>query len=64
MEFEVVFFYDIDKALQECSNDVMRRYLYVGISRATTHLAATFSQEEGNEEIINYFDKNKKNWKI
>ena len=64
MEFEVVFFYDIDKALQECSNDVMRRYLYIGISRATTHLAATFSQEEGNEEIINYFDKNKKNWKI
>ena len=64
MEFEVVFFYDIDKALQSCSNELMRRYIYVGISRATTHLAATFSEEYGNEEIIDYFDKSKKNWKI
>ena len=64
MEFEVVFFYDIDTALEYCSLDIMRRYLYVGVSRATTHLAATFTQEEGNEDIIQYFDRTIDNWKI
>lgn len=64
MEFEVVFFYDIDTALENCSLDIMRRYLYVGVSRATTHLAATFTQEEGNEDIIKYFNRVTDNWKI
>ena len=64
MEFEVVFFYDIDAALSECSTDIMRRYLYVGASRATTHLAATFTQEEGNEDVIKYFDRTKSDWKL
>ena len=64
MEFEVAFFYDIDTALEDCSLNVMRRYLYVGISRATTHLAATFTQEEGYEDVIRYFDREKDNWRI
>lgn len=63
MEFEVAFFYDIDEALAGQSLEMMRRYLYVGISRATTHLAATFTKKEGNEDIIKYFDANKHNWK-
>lgn len=64
MEFEVVFFYDIDTALSGCSSDIMRRYLYVGASRATTHLAATFTTEDGNEDVIKYFDRSTNNWKI
>ncbi len=64
MEFEVVFFYDIDDALSGQSHEMMRRYLYVGVSRATSHLAATFTEEEGNEDIIKYFDTKKKNWKL
>lgn len=64
MEFEVVFFYDIDTALSDGSPDLMRRYLYVGASRATTHLAATFTQEDGNENLIKYFDRKTNNWKI
>ena len=64
MEFEVVFFYDIDTALSDGSPDLMRRYLYVGASRATTHLAATFTQEEGNESLIKYFDKKRDNWRL
>lgn len=64
MEFEVVFFYDIDTALSGCSSDIMRRYLYVGASRATTHLAATFTTEDGNEDVIKYFDRTKDNWKL
>ena len=63
MEFEVVFFYDIDEALRGQSHKMMQRYLYVGVSRATSHLAATFMQEEDNESVIQYFDTSKKNWK-
>lgn len=64
MEFEVAFFYDIDEALAGQSKEMMRRYLYVGISRAVSHLAATFTQREGNEDIIKYFDQTKSNWKL
>lgn len=64
MEFEVAFFHNIDKALAGSSTDLMRRYLYVGISRATSHLAATFTEEDGNEDIINYFNLEVKNWKV
>lgn len=63
MEFEAVFFYDIDEALAGQSHKMLRRYLYVGVSRATSHLAVTFTKEEGNEDIIKYFDTNKRNWK-
>lgn len=64
MEFEIVFFYDIDKALEGQSDKLLRRYLYVGISRATTHLAALFCKEQGNEQILSYFDRTKKNWRL
>lgn len=63
MEFEAVFFYDIDAALAGQSHKMLRRYLYVGVSRATSHLAVTFTTEEGNEDIIKYFDISKRNWK-
>jgi flagellar biosynthesis GTPase FlhF len=64
MEFEVAFFHNIDKALAGSSTKLMRRYLYVGISRATSHLAATLTDESGNEDILKYFNLNVKNWKI
>ena len=58
MEFEVVFFYDLDEALQGDDRELMNRYLYVGISRVTghwqltsSHLAATLTSEKGNEDI-------------
>ena len=63
MEFEAVFFYDIDAALAGQSHKMLRRYLYVGVSRATSHLAVTFTAEKGNEDIIKYFDTSKRNWK-
>lgn len=64
MEFEVTFFHNIDIALQGANSELMRRYLYVGISRAATHLAATFNDKVGNEEILKYFDSTAKNWKL
>jgi len=62
MEFEAVFFYDIDKAIENHSSKIMRRHLYVGVSRATSHLAATMTSIEGNEAIAKYFDKNIDSW--
>lgn len=62
MEFEVVFFHNIDKAIEDRDSEkLLRRYLYVGISRATTHLAATFNNEDGYENIIRYFER-EGNW--
>lgn len=63
MEFEVVFFYDLDEALQGDDKELMNRYLYVGISRATSHLAATLTSEKGNENIFKYFNRTVKDWK-
>lgn len=64
MEFEVVLFYDIDQALKNQTHEMMRRYLYVGVSRATSHLAATFTDRAGNEDIIKYFNPDKKDWRM
>ena len=64
MEFEVAFFYNLDEALQGRADGLMKKYLYVGISRATTHLAATFTEEESNEDVIKYFDRTTNNWKL
>lgn len=64
MEFEVVFFYDIDTALENCSLKIMRRYLYVGVSRATTHLAATFCSYDDAKDVLKYFETKENNWKL
>lgn len=63
MEFEAAFFYDIDEALSSHNEQLMRRYLYVGISRATSHLAATL--KNGNDsKIVKYFDSESDSWEI
>lgn len=62
MEFEAVFFYNIDKAIEGCSTELIRRYLYVGVSRATSHLAATMCSDKGGDDIIRYFDMETETW--
>jgi hypothetical protein len=62
MEFEAVFFYDIDATLRNHSLSMMRRFLYVGISRAASHLAATITSTEGQEGIMKYFNMDVKTW--
>jgi hypothetical protein len=64
MEFEVAFFYDLDKALIGDDKELMKRHLYVGISRASSHLAAIFNQIEGNEELLDYFTDDTSSWRI
>ena len=55
MEFDVVFFHNIDKT--DADMDLLKRYIYVGVSRAAFFLGITMNEE--NHEISRYFDKNK-----
>ena len=64
MEFEVAFFHNLDKALRGRESGVMKKYLYVGLSRATTHLAATFCGFDDSSDVIRYFDTKNNNWKL
>lgn len=64
MEFEVAFFHNLDEALHGRSTGLMKKYLYVGLSRATTHLAATFCNPDDSSDVIRYFDTKNNNWKL
>ncbi len=64
MEFEVAFFHNLDEALHGRTTGLMKKYLYVGLSRATTHLAATFCNPDDSCDVIRYFDTKNNNWKL
>lgn len=64
MEFEVAFFHNLDEALHGRTTGLMKKYLYVGLSRATTHLAATFCNPDDSSDVIRYFDTKNNNWKL
>jgi len=51
MEFDVVFFHNIDKNSSE--SDMVKRYIYVGVSRAAFFLGITL--EEETPDITKYF---------
>lgn len=56
--------YDLDKSLQGDDREMMSRYLYVGISRATSHLAAILSRRADNESILKYFEAEATDWRM
>ena len=56
MEFDVVFFHNIDKVIAD--PDLVKRFIYVGVSRAAFFLGVTMSKEM--PEIGKYLQKNKK----
>lgn len=60
MEFDVVFFHNIDKS--DADIELMKRYIYVGVSRAAFFLGVTMNEEI--HEISGYFEKNKDWFKI
>ncbi len=60
MEFDVVFFHNIDKS--DADMDMLKRYIYVGVSRAAFFLGITLCEE--NVSISKYFEKNKDWFKI
>jgi hypothetical protein len=51
MEFDVVFFHNIDK--NSNASDMIKRYIYVGVSRAAFFLGITL--EEESPDITKYF---------
>ena len=51
MEFDVVFFIDIDDKLWDI--DLLKRYMYVGVSRAAFFLGVTLTHDD--PEITQYF---------
>ena len=55
MEFDVVFFHNIDNS--SVNVDLLKRYIYVGVSRAAFFLGITLSED--NKEITKYFERNK-----
>ena len=67
LEFESVFFHNIDDLLkQELDNDLLLKYLYVGLSRATFYLGLTLSKglSEGISFIAESFDSTGKTWTL
>ncbi len=58
LEFDVVFFHNIDSA--GFNDETIKRYIYVGVSRAAFFLGATMTKEM--PDISQYFSK-QKNWK-
>ena len=55
MEFDVVFFHNIDKS--NANVELVIRYIYVGVSRAAFFLGITMIEDK--REISRYFEKNK-----
>jgi superfamily I DNA/RNA helicase len=51
MEFDVVFFHNIDNSIAD--DDLIKRYIYVGVSRAAFFLGITLNAN--NESITKYF---------
>ena len=60
MEFDVVFFHNIDNSSEDM--EVLKRYIYVGVSRAAFFLGITMSEQ--NKEVSKYFDEHKDWFKI
>lgn len=57
MEFDVVFFHNIDNA--KVDDDLIKRYIYVGVSRAAFFLGITLNADK--KDVTKYF-KEELNW--
>lgn len=55
MEFDVVFFHNIDRDYVDA--DLLKRYIYVGVSRAAFFLGITLS--EWKDDLCKYFETDK-----
>lgn len=60
MEFDVVFFHNVDNYSFDIEN--LKRFIYVGVSRAAFFLGITMSEQRG--EVCKYFVQNKDWFKI
>lgn len=65
LEFEAVFFHNLDEIQnQNLSGDLLLKYLYVGLSRATFYLGLTVNEDfsEDLDFISKNFDRTGKSW--
>lgn len=65
LEFEAVFFHNLDELQsQNLSSDLVLKYLYVGLSRATFYFGLTVKEELNNDLnfILKNFDITEKTW--
>jgi len=60
MEFDVVFFHNIDNSSTDY--DMLKRYIYVGVSRAAFFLGITLIEK--NDHLCKYFESGKDWFKI
>ena len=66
LEFEAVFFHNLDELQnQNLSSDLLLKYLYVGLSRATFYLGLTVAGELNSDLnfILENFDRTGKTWR-
>jgi hypothetical protein len=64
LEFEAVFFHDLDQ-LTHLQDDILLKYLYVGLSRATFYLGVTLSKDlDDNLHFIEKSFVQNANWKL
>lgn len=66
LEFEAVFFHNLDTLqAQNLSDELLLKYLYVGLSRATFYLGVTLNKDlTGNLDFLAaHFDRTGKTWK-
>ncbi len=67
LEFESVFFHNIDELQsQNLPEELLLKYLYVGLSRATFYLGLTVSNEINKDIsfLADNFDRTGKTWKL
>lgn len=66
LEFEAVFFHNLDELQnQHLSSDLLLKYLYVGLSRATFYLGLTVAEELNSDLnfLLKNFDRTGKTWR-
>ncbi len=66
LEFEAVFFHDFDLLLEESlSKDLLEKYLYVGLSRATFFLGLTVNNDlpESLDYLKAHFEGGEQGWR-
>lgn len=64
LEFEAVFFHDIQQLYDSSDKDLILKNLYVGLSRASFYLGVTAPENVEQLHFLNAHFKNEGNWKI
>ena len=65
LEFEAVFFHNIDHIFKVSDSETMLKNLYVGLSRATFYLGITSRNKiEGLKFLYPFFSDEKSNWRL